>query len=103
MYKPRYSLPLAIAFSASLIALSLVFGFLGKRMIIHMRKNCELWLDSEERKSALQAERMRAIYELTAALSSTLSYKRVLEFALNLSASALNPTNNCIVIPSLVW
>ena len=85
------SLPLAIAFSASLIALSLVFGFLGKRMIIHMRKNRELWLDSEERKSALQAERMRAIYELTAALSSTLSYKRVLESALNLSASALNP------------
>ena len=34
---------------------------------------------------------MRAIYELTAALSSTLSYKRVLESALNLSASALNP------------
>ncbi|HMV96753.1 MAG TPA: GAF domain-containing sensor histidine kinase [Anaerolineales bacterium] len=85
------SLPLSITFSAALIALSIVFGFLGKRMIIHMRKNRELWLDSEERKSAMQAERMRAIYELTAALSSTLSYKRVLESALNLSASALNP------------
>lgn len=85
------SLPLSITFSFALIVLSLVFGFLGKRMIIHMRKNRELWLDSEERKSAMQAERMRAIYELTAALSSTLSYKRVLESALNLSASALNP------------
>jgi signal transduction histidine kinase len=34
---------------------------------------------------------MRAIYELTSTLSSTLSYKRVLESALNMSATALNP------------
>ena len=34
---------------------------------------------------------MRAIYELTTTLSSTLSYKRVLESALNMSAAALNP------------
>jgi signal transduction histidine kinase len=84
-------LPFAIAFSITLIALGLVFGFLGRRMILHMRKNRALWQDSEEKKSAMQAERMRAIYELTTTLSSTLSYKRVLESALNMSAAALNP------------
>ena len=83
--------PLAIVISATLVMLSFVFGFLGRSMIVHMRKNRELWLDSEGKKSAIQAERMRAIYELTAALSSTLSYKRVLESALNMSAAALNP------------
>jgi len=84
-------LPLALIISATLIILSLIFGFLGKRMTLHMRKNRELWQDTEERKSAMQAERMRAIYELTTTLSSTLSYKRVLESALNMSATALNP------------
>ena len=85
------NLPLAIVISATLFLLSLVFGFLGRSMIAHMRKNRELWQDSEEKKSAMQAERMRAIYELTTTLSSTLSYKRVLESALNMSAAALNP------------
>jgi signal transduction histidine kinase len=84
-------LPLAIIISITLIALSLIFGFLGRSMIAHMRKNRALWQDSEEKKSAMQTERMRAIYELTTTLSSTLSYKRVLESALNMSAAALNP------------
>jgi signal transduction histidine kinase len=84
-------LPLAVTISVTLIILSLIFGFLGRRMIAHMRKNRALWQDTEEKKSAMQAERMRAIYELTTTLSSTLSYKRVLESALNMSAAALNP------------
>ena len=84
-------LPLAIIISVTMVVLSLVFGFLGRRMIAHMRKNRELWQDSEEKKTAMQTERMRAIYELTTTLSSTLSYKRVLESALNMSAAALNP------------
>ena len=82
---------LAIFFSMTLIMFGLVFGFLGRRMMAHMRKNRALWQDSEEKRSAMQAERMRAIYELTTTLSSTLSYKRVLESALNMSAAALNP------------
>ncbi len=84
-------LPVAIVASVIQILLGLMFGFLGQRLIVHMRKNRALWLDSEERKRAMHAERMRAIYELTTTLSSTLSYKRVLESALNLSATALNP------------
>lgn len=85
------NLPLALVFSAALMGISLLFGFLGRRMMAHMRKNRKLWEDEEEKKIAMQAERMRAMYDLTAALSSTLSYKRVLESALNLGATALNP------------
>jgi signal transduction histidine kinase len=84
-------LPLALIISSTLVILSLLFGFLGQRLILHMRRNRALWQDSEEKKSAMQAERMRAIYELTTTLSSTLSYKRVLESALNMSVAALNP------------
>ena len=84
-------LPSAIVASIVQVMLGLIFGFLGQRMMTHMRQNRVLWQDSEERKRAMQAERMRAIYELTTTLSSTLSYKRVLESALNLSATALNP------------
>jgi hypothetical protein len=54
-------------------------------------KNRALWMDAEEKKRAIQNERMRAIYELTSTLSSTLSYKRVLDSALDMSATALNP------------
>jgi signal transduction histidine kinase len=84
-------LPFALMISFTLVMVSLAFGFLGQRMILHMRKNRALWQDSEEKRSAMQAERMRAIYELTTTLSSTLSYKRVLESALNMSVAALNP------------
>jgi len=84
-------LPLALTISITMVVLSVVFGLLGRRMIAHMRKNRALWQDTEEKKAAMQTERMRAIYELTTTLSSTLSYKRVLESALNMSAAALNP------------
>jgi signal transduction histidine kinase len=94
LYTGQYvtgDLPLAITISVTLTLLGLVFGFLGRSLMVHMRKNRELWQDSEEKKGAMQTERMRAIYELTTTLSSTLSYKRVLESALNMSAAALNP------------
>jgi signal transduction histidine kinase len=84
-------LVLTVVISVTLVVLGLIFGFLGRSLISHMRKNRALWQDTEEKKRAMQAERMRAIYELTTTLSSTLSYKRVLESALNLSATALNP------------
>jgi signal transduction histidine kinase len=95
-------LTFSIIISATLVVLSIMFGFLGYRLIMHMRKNRELWQDTEEKRNAMQAERMRAIYELTSTLSSTLSYKRVLESALNLSATALNPDPEELLIDPLV-
>ena len=93
---------LAIIVSVSMVLLSLLFGFLGKRMIIRIRQNRSQFLDSEEKKRAVQTERMRAIYELTSELSSTLSYKRVLDSALDMSAAVLNPDPEQLVSDPLV-
>lgn len=93
---------LASTIAVVLLALGLVFGFLGRRMMDHMRKNRSLWFDEEDKKRAIQNERMRAIYELTSTLSSTLSYKRVLESALDMSAAALNPDPEQLISDPLV-
>ena len=85
--EPSFSILIAFI----LILLGVVFGFLGRSLMANMRKNRALWMDAEEKKRAVQNERMRAIYELTSTLSSTLSYKRVLDSALDMSATALNP------------
>ncbi|HND50516.1 MAG TPA: histidine kinase, partial [Anaerolineales bacterium] len=85
------NITLAFLVAAILSLLGVLFGFLGRRLTDHMRKNRALWVDAEEKKRAIQNERMRAIYELTSTLSTTLSYKRVLDSALDMSASALNP------------
>src|SRR6185295_15116553 len=84
-------LPFAASVAAAMALLGLVFGFLGQRLSKYMRQNRNVFLNSEEKKGAVQSERLRAIYELTSTLSSTLSYKRVLESALDMSATALNP------------
>ena len=49
-------------------------------------------MDAEERRHRMESERLRAIYELTSTLTATLSYKRVLDSALDLAYTALNPT-----------
>lgn len=85
------NITLAFLVAAILSVLGVLFGFLGRRLTDHMRKNRALWVDTEEKKRAIQNERMRAIYELTSTLSTTLSYKRVLDSALDMSAAALNP------------
>ena len=68
----------------------------------HMRQNREVFLSAEEKRRAVQSERLRAVYELTSTLSSTLSYKRVLESALDISTSALNPDPDQVISDPLV-
>lgn len=92
----------SIFVSMIMVALSLVFGFLGRRMVLNIRQNRSMFLDSEDKNRAVQTERMRAIYELTSAISSTLSYKRVLETALDMSATALNPDPEQLISDPLV-
>ena len=73
------------------LALGLVFGFLGRRLAFYLRTIREKRLREEERRSHIEGERMRAIYELTSTLTATLSYKRVLDSALDMGYTALNP------------
>jgi signal transduction histidine kinase len=85
------NLSLAIAVGFSFYLLAFLFGLLGHSLIISIRRNRQNWHESEDRKHRVQTERLRALYELTSTLAATLSYKRVLDSALEMGASALNP------------
>jgi signal transduction histidine kinase len=89
-----------IAFQSSLfshlltgftLALVLLFGFLGRQLASCLRSVRNTALDAEQKIQHIESERLRAIYELTSTLSTTLSYKRVLDSALDIAYSALNP------------
>ncbi len=84
------SLPVVISV-AIMLALGALFGFLGRRLMVYLRKMRQEHLQQEEHKWHIESERMRAIYELTSTLTATLSYKRVLDSALDMGYTALNP------------
>jgi len=92
----RDSFANGVAFNASSgLTLTLLFGLvcgLGGRFGMHwLRTARQRRLDAEERRGRMESERLRAIYELTSTLTATLSYKRVLDSALDLGYTALNP------------
>jgi signal transduction histidine kinase len=60
-------------------------------LIRMLRRRRRTWLDADLTLHRAENQRLRAIYDLTSTLTSTLSYKRVLDAALGLSYSALNP------------
>jgi signal transduction histidine kinase len=74
----------------STMAAGLLFGVLGRQLFDQLRKMRLSRITEEERRRAVENERLRAIYELTSTLTATLSYKRVLDSALDLSVNALN-------------
>jgi len=82
-------------FAYSGLALTLLIGIasgLGGRFVMrHLRVERQTRLDLEERRRRMESERLRAIYELTSTLTATLSYRRVLDSALDLGYTALNP------------
>jgi len=80
-----------IIFAAITLALGALFGFLGRRLVMYLRRMHEKRLREEEGRWHIESERMRAIYELTSTLTATLSYKRVLDSALDMGDAALNP------------
>jgi signal transduction histidine kinase len=84
-------LPLAFVWLIGALGLGVLFGVLGGQVMVRLRTRRQAWLASEESRRGVQGERLRAIYELTSTLTATLSYKRVLDSALDVSYSALNP------------
>ncbi|RIK32604.1 MAG: hypothetical protein DCC56_01980 [Anaerolineae bacterium] len=81
--------------SSSGLTLTILFTFVcavGGRFLMRWVRNARRnRLDAEERRRNMESERLRAIYELTSTLTATLSYKRVLDSALDLGYTALNP------------
>ena len=80
--------------AAITLALGFLFGFLSHRLIGSLRLLREKQDKKERKRQRVENERLRAIYELTTTLNATLSYKRVLETALDLSVRALHPDEN---------
>jgi signal transduction histidine kinase len=58
--------------------------------------------EASEARHQADNQRLRAIYDLTSTLTATLSYKRVLDAALDLSYSALNPAQGTLADERLV-
>jgi signal transduction histidine kinase len=85
----RGSGPFPLATSIVILLLGALFGYVGRQFISRLRQQRKVWLDSVEKKHLVQTERLRAIYELTSTLATTLSYRRVLDSALDLAYSAL--------------
>jgi len=81
--------------ASSGLTLTLLIGFVsgvgGQLVMRWLRVTRQKRLDAEERSRRMEGERVRAIYELTSTLTATLSYKRVLDSALDLGYTALNP------------
>ena len=66
-----------------------------------MRRS-QSWLNADGPRQRAESQRLRAIYDLTSTLTETLSYKRVLDAALDLSYSALSPNQEALADASLV-
>ena len=89
-YIRSFSLPV-MGWVGTYLALGALFGFLGRQLATRLHVMRQKWIEVENRKYSIQNERLRAIYELTSTLTATLSYKRVLDSALDLGLAALNP------------
>ena len=85
---------LTLLWIAGSLGLGGLFGFLGGQLMKRLRIRRQVWLEAEEKKRNFQGERLRAIYELISTLTATLSYKRVLDSALDLGYSALSPNSD---------
>lgn len=73
-----------------LLVLGSFFGFISQQMINQLRQMRIRQNEERERQQHVETERMRAIYRLSSTLTATLSYKRVLDMALEISTSALH-------------
>lgn len=85
------SLFIRAIFAFLLLAFGAIFGFLGTRLVEELRAHRRASLAAQAEKRRAENERLRAIYELTSALTGTLSYQRIIESALGLADSALSP------------
>lgn len=72
------------------IFLGIVFGFISQQLYKRWQEERAKQIAAREKQQKVENDRLRAIYNLSSALTSTLSYKRVLDRALDLSVSALH-------------
>lgn len=72
------------------LAYGLTFGYLSQLNYDSIQKNRKWQIEQRERQHKAETGRIRAIYNLSATITSILSYNRVLEATLDLSTDALS-------------
>jgi signal transduction histidine kinase len=72
------------------IVIGIIFGFLGTRLTQSNRRSRQAQMEAQHARVHVESERMRAIYNLTSTLVSTLNYQRVLDSVLDLSLQVVN-------------
>jgi signal transduction histidine kinase len=72
------------------LVLGTLSGYLSQQAYNQLQINRRKQIAIRDRKQKGETDRLRAIYNMSSALTSTLSYKRVLDTALDLSANALH-------------
>jgi signal transduction histidine kinase len=73
------------------LGLGVIFGLISNQLIAYLRKMRVTRIDEEQRRMRMENERWRALYELTSTMTSTLSYRRVLDSVLDMGYTVLNP------------
>lgn len=81
----------SLVIAGSTLGASIVFGFISHQLIQYLRQVRTSRLDREQKRVRMEGERWRALYELSSTLTSTLSYRRVMDSVLDLGYTALNP------------
>lgn len=72
-----------------LIVFGLIFNTIASGLYRFLQARYQAQLQQQREKRRLESERLRAIYRLTATLTSTLNYQRVLESILDMSLSVV--------------
>lgn len=76
------------------ILLGVVFGFISQQLYKRWQDERNRQIAAREKQQRVENDRLRAIYNLSSALTSTLSYRRVMDSALDLSVHALHVEEN---------
>jgi signal transduction histidine kinase len=84
------------------LGLAAIFGLISNQLIANLRRLRVTRIDEEQRRMRMENERWRALYELTSTLTSTLSYRRVLDSVLDLGYTVLNPDPDAEIDERLV-
>jgi signal transduction histidine kinase len=89
-WSPEFTRPAALVVLVTL-GIGVLFGYLSRLLIGRLRQIRAYRMDEEQRRMRMERERWRALYELTSNLTGTLSYRRVLDSALDLGYTVMNP------------
>jgi signal transduction histidine kinase len=72
------------------LTLGSLFGYISQQAYNRLQDERKKQIAKREKKQVVDTDRLRAIYNMSSTLTSTLSYKRVLDIALDLGVNALH-------------